>query len=791
MKRRIGYAVTILVLSIILAGCGAALQTFIENDLGSQIETRVNANLAYVDKLSNAGLITKEKAKKLKKDINDNGDNLKKSFKNLSSSSGGTADMYKAITGLRYYDASDANIVAYATAVNEKVTPATQTDPAKVEDVSELMLGNYLVDKEGFSVNGWNCSYGWYLRDSVDKDNAVDIVSIDNNSLAISGNFDIYVIDSTKIDQTGDTGKTIDRLKEIFDKYISTSGVMSIQAQAELDKIYKKVDGQRLFDGFNADNLICTTKTQDTLHDGILGYDLEIKQGSNPVLRIRLNEFNQEAVDNLIYMVSSESGKFILSPKDSRAYLVEYPVKVLNKISVDDSGNVTATLKKSDLAINVRSGQIIKYTQVSGQVMPDRTVVGNNITDYTSYLGTYGSDNEHGKSCSSFCVLGEQKVEIEKGYKGQELSQITETRKIKTAAIVLRDYLEASYAPSFTSGSENVVLFGRKFRLAIDGLSGTELKLKNQGIAYMVDVNGDEVKDADGNVIKLNYDQLMALNTKIVNGSVGDSTYCVKRLRRTGETGGKEVQKQANGIGNNPKITELQVIAEDSIKPVLRFPSNKIGSVDYPEDKEQPVMYAIGTCTDLFETGLYSSWINSSSPTTSLSWWNQWLKTMEFKYTVNSQAVEDYLVNNYSYELTQEGVVMVDLDTVALIQQDVDKLNNTRGNDIRRTVFKILGLALTLYSVLLAICWVIDTQVGFGIDLYKIVSLGRWQAMKYKSDIPVGDNENRYVALGRMIANSMIIMTVGVVILRVNIVVLIYRVIASFGRIAQQLSNLL
>lgn len=787
----------------ILSGCNETLRSFCGTDLPSQVESRIEANIACVDKLYNAGLITEDKSNKLKDNIEANGEYVKNEFKRLSSSENAQSDILKSITSLfQFYD-DDSGFVAYAKVSNEmkedEEPPAAVNGKHTMDLANQVMLSNYLISNKGIKagVNGWNysdISEQWLIRRSNPEKAIeivpVDIVSIDNESLSINSNYKVCVLDASKIDKTGDTGKNIDNLKEIFNKYVDNSGVLSEQATGELSRFYKETD-ENLFDSFDSSNLISTTKEIQSEEDrGKLGYDMTITQSNMNSLTIRLNEFNEKAVDDLIYMVSCKSGKYILCPKTGMAYLVEYPVQVIDEISTDGN-NINATVTDSELGINIKSGDIIRYQKVDGQEMPNRTVIGNEIAGYESYLTTYGSDNEKGESCSSFALFCEQNVKIESGYNGQNISEITSSRSVETVGVVLRDYLEATYAPGLVGKNENMVLFGRKFRLAINGTDGDKLKLSGTGIGYLVDSAGDTVLGEDGNAIKINYDQLMDLSTAITNGNVGDSTYAIYRLRKSGESNNDEIQAQASTIGSNPKTSELKIVANDSIKPVTKFPGDNIGTSDNPGKSNQPILYAIGTCTDMFESGLYSSWITSSSPTQSLTWWNQWLKNTGFSYSIELQKLEEYLSGEYSYELSQAGLLVLDLDTIAMIQSDIDEINNKRNNDTRRAIFKLLGLVLIVYSIILMVCWTIDTQLGIGLDLYKIVSFGKWQAIKYKDDIPIGCKEKNYVALGRMIVNTVVIMAIGTVVIRLNIVQFIYVIVNNFGKFAEYISDLL
>lgn len=750
-------AVCIVGIMINTSGCGEALQLFMKTDLVVQLQARFDANQACLDKLYNAGVVSEELYLKTSNNITV----LKAKYNEIEESEKNT--LIKALSAVKVY---------------EKGECSDYTD-----DVDLNMLGNYVYKKEDHKLKSESKTDSSVKENNNFKEaDAIRVIDNDSELNEIS-KYKIYVLkDSIALDG-------MDAIYQTVNGAISNKEVNS----AILNEYFTD-SGEELFSEEYIKDIIGITEPIDWDSDPAdyknkCGHDLVITQGGYWVAQVKLIEFNAEAVDTLIEATGLNSGKYVIDTKTHRAYLMEYPVQVIDTLSSNGS-DVTATLKESDLGVNIRTGDIIKYDTASGNAKLTGNVIGYNIDNYTPYLTTYGADDNNAIPLASFSVGGSQTISIEDKL---DKNGSSGTRDITTARFILRDYLEVTYAPDYLDGvDEDTVVLGRKLRFKFTDYTGDEVKLGVTNIASVVDANGEYILDANGNVTSLNAEHLMDLSGDIKKSSSrAEDTYIVNRLTKSGESDGQVIQEKSSNYSNPPKITELKIVANSKISPILRFPSAELDSGDYEESDNQPIFYTVGTCTDMFETGLYSGWIESTSTTASLSWWNTWLSNVGYSYGANKLSAEEYLMGNYSYELTQNGTIVIDLETVSKIQSDMDEISNQREDATRRTVFKVVGILLIAYSIILMLCWIIDTQLGLGIDLYTKASFGRWVAIKYKSDIPIGEHMSRYVSFGRMIVNTLIIMTMGILIIRLNIVALIYRLIKAFGTLSNKLSSMM
>mgnify|MGYP007002451343 FL=1 len=84
----------------------------------------------------------------------------------------------------------------------------------------------------------------------------------------------------------------------------------------------------------------------------------------------------------------------------------------------------------------------------------------------------------------------------------------------------------------------------------------------------------------------------------------------------------------------------------------------------------------------------------------------------------------------------------------------------------------------------------IDTSYDFGLNIIEKISFGHWVPVKYSADIPEMDTEEReYIDFWATLKKSIILIVLGVVLIRVNIIGLIARLAEAFGGIGEYISN--
>lgn len=601
---------------------------------------------------------------------------------------------------------------------------------------------------------------------------------------------DVYVLkpDVFTTDNTGSIDGILKKIKEVTEPENERSQQRMLN---EYFTLAKDENGNKitLFEDTEENNIIAVSKPNPG-DKAEPGYDMIVGQSDlTDAIRVKFVEFNSEAYDKFNTLVGLDTSKMFLA-KDSqgcwKAYLMEYPIYIIDKFT-NNGDNVDVKFQKSRLGINLKTGKFVKY--------PSNSWVGTevNLTGSDEYLTIKSAANNNMTSLSSLIVRGYSKVTIT-DMSGNEHEAIS-------GRIILRDYLEATFAPEFVDG-ENLVVFGRKLRLDMSSTywqdNGTfannssliQKKLsypKGTAMAQFIDKNGLEVVNSPTLQIT-DFCTAKKLNKSNYEDCV------VERLTARGETEYELDHKIKDG--ELPDIGDLkQSVKGDgkSIEPCLRFPGPKIGVEDNNSDTEtKQRFYVLATTKGLFNSALYSSWINSSSADASLTWWNDYLHTNGFVYDVGNSRVEDYLVGNFKYELSKSGVVILDLDTVAKIQKEYDEDANSRTVGKIRTTFMVVGWLLIAYALILMLCWVIDTNIDFNMKLVNKLTFGHWEAVKYEDDVPsLSHNEITYISSQKITIKCMSIVAIGVILIVVNVFDIALLLIDTFGTIAAEIEKII
>lgn len=249
-----------------------------------------------------------------------------------------------------------------------------------------------------------------------------------------------------------------------------------------------------------------------------------------------------------------------------------------------------------------------------------------------------------------------------------------------------------------------------------------------------------------------------------------------------------------SNLSNLVRIENLNVTTYSSINPCLMFggkgsfsPSNsgsnyeydmnKADYLQYNDDKKTPFT-VIATRNNIFDRGLYN-YINSSDEE-SFEAFRTWLADHEYNYNIDLNTLEEYLNQNYSDKMAQEGVIILNADTIQKVQKMIDNDTAVSNNNMIRTIQIIIGVILIVYALILVICWGIDTHSGLNSNLVERLTLGHWVAVAYSEDekkIKVGDKA--YLGFGKMILRAVILMSVGVVMMFSNFNMIVYSVVEA------------
>lgn len=528
------------------------------------------------------------------------------------------------------------------------------------------------------------------------------------------------------------------------------------------------------------------------------------------VATLRFNEFDSDKVNELKEMINSNEKSYYFQVGANgtpAAYLLEYPVSVLDTFRASSKNNhkIVGTLTtESGMGINIGTGKLVIYDEKENG---EFKLNGKTVEATDTYLTTSFGNKDGKTGLSSFVAKGVTTVTIKAG-----------GRKIKVLApqIVLRDYLEATWAPGSTEYKENLVAFGRKIRFrtensfwrrakTISTASGDmyqyELMYNTDNAdncAFFVDIDGKEV----GSLTKL-YITDMCDVTALAKGYKSKETkdnkwvkYLVKHFPEATE---QTVTKDciAKNDETTPDIKELAETTDiKKLKASIMFPGECIDTVDYEDNNNGTKMqrfYCVVTRKGMFDSALFSDWINSTASNASLEWWNSYLSEHDYKYVIGHDKVNEYLQTNYKYELSQSDAIILDLNTVSKIQQMYDKEADVQSNKLIRTFFYLMGLTLVAYAMILMLCWVIDTQADLGLSLVNKLTFGKWTAIAYDDEVPSynKDQEHMYVGCKQMILRCLIIIAIAILLIQIDVTRVVYVLIRSFGRAATYIEKMI
>lgn len=561
-------------------------------------------------------------------------------------------------------------------------------------------------------------------------------------------------------------------------------------------------------DGIENYNLIITDRPSSGSSEHRLGYDMSIPQdfGDETVddmIRLRFTEFNEDALDKLDELTECEAYLLAKDPNSGwKAYYMIYPVETIKSMTDNKDGTVDIQTEPSGLGINLKTKKFVKF---EGEEQGE--------WDYTSYTEVPNNENYYLalNSTQNNNTDGIAPLSLSGYATDYEIKQILPNSKhdgnppkVVTARIILSDYLEGTFAPGFVD-DENIVAFGRKirFRMGVDywhendadqiewyTSNGKEVKNNTQltysktesdGIAYYVDIEGNKIETLEP----------LKITDFAHRPDLILEPYKMKTLKPVEMKGDAKIK----GTGEDKKTaTNIdREYTEGTISPTLMFPGKYVATIDYENDNEDKQrMYVIITRFGLFDNSLFSNWINSQSQTASLLWWNQYLSDNSFQYDVSQDHVLSYLEDKYAYELSQSGIVILDLETVAKIQEKYDvEANNERTSWIR-TFFMLVGWGVVVYSAVLMLAWVIDANLDIGVKLLEKLTMGNWVAVKYEEDIPYKNtNDQTFLDSKKMFIRAAIMIAIGIFLINVNIFNVVLVLIDIFGRAAAKIEDVI
>ena len=520
--------------------------------------------------------------------------------------------------------------------------------------------------------------------------------------------------------------------------------------------------------------------------------------------------------------------------------------RLKNYFSNANIANVT--IDKSCLSLNIATGKLNKniIRTSSGTIAVSEGASSSIETEELEFVNqerylNFGGDPNN----SSFILMGNHSIEFFMDYHSDKF-KITSIGP----SIILRDYIEATYAPDLVPG-ENLVAFGRKFRFTNLGfITGTsyvkttyakkliekyqttinyyagytigalpysaqqalseaavminaiendpsykenpkyykkQLKTvyyvdESQNLGEFVDINGNKTTDAN-----IKASDLCGIADLSARSTISRLNFY--NADHTDKNGTKDEYGNYNGV------EDLPVKYEFGISPTSVFPKNSgdvsIAHIDVDgETRTREVMYTISTSKGIFNSGLFSTWINVTNPNASLDWWNNYLTAHGFKYQVGHTDINTYVKGRYAYELGQSGVTVLDLEVIGHIQQEFDKKADAARTRFIRTLFIIFGFFLILYSVVLALVWILDTNFDIGFKLLTKLTFGQWIAVKTAYDIPSKEEDVRYVDSKALVSSVIGLMAIGIILINIDIIRIVAVLVKIYGGILDTLAKM-
>ena len=816
-------AVGVMALSMLsLTGCGAKLQDFATQTVSETITTRLRENKEIVGILKANELIDNSTYTSIIK-------NIEAQEKKYNESAEITTVMCKSISRIWTFEGNWAEVNDAVTGKgNKKADEITLTDDEgdlgqfKASKMVDLILSDYLQEH----YTDWGAEKaGWQERTGgAETTEPIKIIDLNEHKSMFDEalDFEIYVL-KPEIKTTDSTGGT-DGVYECIKASINDSGRLT--NLANLKNYFEpavNINGEtlKLSDLVNINDLVCTSTDNYDSANNEPGKDLVIPQEGHDILAFRLQEFNQKSVDEFfdIIGIDATTGEgtnkwlYYLSGENNgdtnKVFLVEYPVYYISGIKdiKDNTDSSELILKESDMSVNLYTGKVLVNVETNTGAKVQALVTNK---DGESYISASGAANYTDDSQSAFIISGATTYNV-----SGDFNNNAKNVDVVTGRVILRDYLELTYAPGFdVTDNNSLVVFGRKIRFK---------NIKTKQVRFISGLqslsNGDLVVEDDkpiNTILYLDKNKACAEFVDKSGNKLGTTELRVEELCDISEllkgnvkkpTGAGEIASKGEASAEDSKSTNS--LTWESTGELLgittKFPSDIIGKTDFINTKNvlskaytnedqtiHQTFYVVATTHDVFSTNLFSTWINSKDTESSLAWWNNWLNKNDYIYKIDVTNLEGYLAENFKFELSQNGIIILDLDIVMKIQEEFDKDAEAKAHRTVRTVARLLGVFMMFYSVILGLAYVADTVASLGVKFLEKLTFGHWVAVKYDTDIPTHDAEGQqYLTFGMLASRLVVLIGVVALITTVDILYLVIILMKAFGGVAQMIGELI
>ena len=762
-------SIIVLAIALTMLGLTGCSNGDIPEDLRAEISAtfanRATANIELVEELNDCGIISDEVKDLVVDSINTNLANL--GDKMTSTGSESVSNVLKACVEWRIQPQSSSNPVGDKDYASQYFTnlviyardnggeDLTNNIPALGGNNGDIKPISIMSENDIDTINKSLSIPIYVLRKDLNDglDGIIEAIKKAKDSGDLSG-LSVYFEEAKYTDESGKT-KTLTFLDQTGESIIGvTSG------SSEATEPYKMTTNN--FDPYYTGGL--------TQYENRPGKDLRISQGGKDVLTLRLIEFNSDAIEVLKKQIGLNKDKYLVL--DGKAYLMEYPVGYISGFKEsEDRESFEAVIDESLLNINLINQSLSKHSESSMQSVE--------IDSTNSYLSYSGAKSNSDESMASFTIFGSTGEATDGGW-GITLGD----KAVNMGRVVLVDYLELTYAPGVGSNSENIAALGRKVRIL--ELVGN----KGDAVGGFYDLEGKPLgkADSEGNITpyKLYINSFIDIGS-LTDGAVKYISASKEKLGDTGNSGGSTDEDASYESLSNMKHS---IVSE--VTCTTSFPGNIVNKYDINFTDKKPLLYGIIIQDSMFDTGLFSGWIQSTDESkNSTLWWNKWLSERGFSYSINIDMLVNYLKDNFSFELSEEGIIVLDLETISKIQQEFDNDAKSDMSKAIRSIFIIFGYILICYAILLMIAWNVDVNVDLGFSLLSKASFGRWVAVKELDEVGnVIMSDVAFVKFSDVVSASLIIVTIGILFIVVDIASLVLMLVNLFGGIADFISKM-
>lgn len=504
------------------------------------------------------------------------------------------------------------------------------------------------------------------------------------------------------------------------------------------------------------------------------------------------------------------------STDSNDAYLMKYPLYAISQLKSevskdDDKVHWYTVTGATSMFLNLLDKSVIKDSKTGSAAAlgEDGELYGfstNNCSfDFFYNDYTQVKQNSTGNYVDACEIIS---WDVEYSYdpvNNQPIVKTTKKKKnvsVKTPKIVIIDYMEGTYLPNlYPEYDEIFAVLGRKIRIKNRAFAGTE----NSTIGQLVGKDGTLINGG----IDISINDICSIKGR--GSSYTDSDIDLRKLSFVKSNSGATVNCYENAPTGNQDENGFIL---DSTKAGAYFCTQietgyfgkrpKVGANNMNKDFgiakvdesnsfiETPYVFVMATDYNIIKSDLVNNWVNQPADNSygSMQWWNEWLIKNKYKYRVNIEDISEALRSIYEYELAREGVIILDLETIAAIQRMYDKDALKAEARWVRTFAFLAGFILILYAMLLPTAWLIDTKIGGDHKVLSRLTFGRMIAVSEAESGFVGTDETEFVGLWSTVTRAFILTAVGLILMTVDVVALFYKILNVLSYIYKTFNKL-